>query len=456
MRPDSNDPGLRRAIIQAVADGFDRQVHFLAEFTRIPSLRGHEDAALDVMAGALRARGWSVDDWTASMDSLRHEPGFCDCAGDVPSIRSVVGTLAGGTGKSTGTGTGTGKSTDTSTGTAKGRSLILQGHLDVVPEGPHAMWHSPPFTPEIRDGWMYGRGAGDMKAGKVAALFAVDALRRAGVTPSGRLHYQSVVEEESSGMGALATLARGYRADCALIPEPTGLGLVRAQVGAIWFRLKVRGRPAHVAYANTGSSAITATMHLIAALQEMEAAWNDEARSHPHYRDVPHPLNFNAGKIAGGDWTSSLPAWCDVDCRMGLLPGDDVDTRRAQIVDTIETAAARHPFLRENPPEILWTGFMADGYTLTDADAPEAALARAHHAITGQDRPEDQSWTALTDTRFYGLYHGIPSLCYGPLADSIHGFDERVELASVQRCTEVIALFIADWCGLDSLSDTAA
>ncbi|EDM71795.1 acetylornithine deacetylase [Roseobacter sp. AzwK-3b] len=434
MTPDSQDPGLRHAIIDAVADGFDRQVHFLAEFTRIPSLRGQEDEALDFMAGALRARGWSVDDWTAPLESLRHEPGFCDCAGEVPSVRSIVGTL--------------------SSGTGAGRSLILQGHLDVVPEGPHAMWHSPPFAPEIRDGWMYGRGAGDMKAGKVAALFAVDALRRAGVTPSGRLHYQSVVEEESSGLGALATLARGYRADCAFIPEPTGLGLVRAQVGAIWFRLKVRGRPAHVAYASTGASAITATMHLIAALQQMEARWNDAARDHPQYRDVPHPLNFNAGKIAGGDWTSSLPAWCDVDCRMGLLPGDDVAARRAEITRTIENAAAEHPFLRDNPPEILWTGFMADGYTLNNAEAPEACLARAHHTATGQDRPEDQSWTALTDTRFYGLYHGIPSLCYGPLADSIHGFDERVDLASVQRCTEVIALFIADWCGLASLPGT--
>ena len=153
-------------------------------------------------------------------------------------------------------------------GHGPGRSLILQGHVDVVPEGPEDMWQTPPYAPKVQDGWMHGRGAGDMKAGKVAALFAVDALRRAGYAPMGRLHYQSVIEEESSGLGAVAVLARGYRADCAFIPEPTGLALVRAQVGAIWFRLKVRGRPAHVAYAGTGSSAITAAMHLVEALQE--------------------------------------------------------------------------------------------------------------------------------------------------------------------------------------------
>src|SRR6056297_166839 len=430
MEIDSRDPKVRQAIVAAVQEGFARQVDFLSEFTAIRSCRHHEGGALDFMAGALRLRGWDVDDWTVPVNELRDEPGFVDCAGEVSHLRSVVGTMG---------------------GDAPGRSLILQGHVDVVPEGPEDMWQTPPYAPKVRDGWMHGRGAGDMKAGKVAALFAVDALRRAGYAPMGRVHYQSVIEEESSGLGAVATLALGYRADCAFIPEPTGLGLVRAQVGAIWFRLKVRGRPAHVAYASTGASAITATMHLITALQRMEAHWNDAARDHPQYRDVPHPLNFNAGKIAGGDWTSSLPAWCDVDCRMGLLPGDDVAARRAEITRTIETAAAEHPFLRDNPPEILWTGFMADGYTLNNAEAPEACLARAHHTATGQDRPEDQSWTALTDTRFYGLYHGIPSLCYGPLADSIHGFDEKVDLASLQRTTEVIALFIARWCGLRPL-----
>ena len=433
LSPD--DPSLRDAIISAVADGFDRQTRFLADFTRIPSRRGQEDAALDFMAGALRARGWQVDDWTAPIDTLRDEPGSCDCAGEVDSVRSVVGTLA-----------------PDSSEIPEGRSLILQGHLDVVPEGPLGMWKSPPYSPETRDGWMYGRGAGDMKAGKVAALFAVDALRRAGYAPAGRLHYQSVIEEESSGLGALATLARGYRADCAFIPEPTAHRLVRAQVGAIWFRLKVRGRPAHVAYAGTGSSAITAAMHLVTALQKMESHWNDEdATRHPHYKGVNHPLNFNAGKIAGGDWTSSLPAWCDVDCRMGLLPGDVVSERRAQIIATIKEAAAAHPFLRDNPPEIEWTGFMADGYVLENAAEPESALAGAHCAVTGESALPEDSWTALTDTRFYGLYHGIPSLCYGPIADSIHGFDEKVDLASVQRTTEVIALFIARWCGVRRL-----
>lgn len=417
-----------RAILDAVEAGFAEQVDFLADLTRISSRRHVEDGALDFMASALARRGWQVDDWTVPVTALSGEPGFCDAAGEVPEIRSVTGTL------------------DVSD--AAGRSLILQGHVDVVPEGPAEMWATLPYDPVIRDGWMHGRGAGDMKAGKTAALFAVDAIRRAGFAPAGRLHYQSVIEEESTGLGALATLARGYRADCVLIPEPSGETLTRAQVGVVWFRLRVRGKPVHVAEAGRGANAIRAACHVLDALEDMAENWNARAADDPVYGGVAHPLNFNAGRITGGDWASSVPAWCEVECRMGLLPGTPVEEAKAGIAQTVARAAQAHPFLRANPPEIVWNGFQADGFVLDNADAPEAALRAAYGTVFGREGPRERIMTALTDTRFYGLYHGIPSLCFGPVAENIHGFDERVDLASVKACTGVIALFIAEWCGL--------
>ncbi|WP_397541255.1 ArgE/DapE family deacylase [Roseovarius salis] len=417
-----------RAILDAVEAGRTERAEFLGELTRIASRRHAEDGALDHMSAALSARGWDVDDWTVPVAALSDQPGFCDAAGEVAEIRSVTGTL--------------------SPEHPSGRSLILQGHVDVVPEGPGEMWTTPPYQPEIRDGWMHGRGAGDMKAGKAAALFAVDAIRQAGFEPDGRLHYQSVVEEESTGLGALATLARGYRADCVLIPEPTGHTLVRAQVGVVWFRLRVRGRPVHVAEAGSGSNAIMAAYHLLDALQRMADDWNTEAVRHPVYADAHHPLNFNAGTIRGGDWASSVPAWCEVECRMGLLPGTPVAEAKTRIAETVQQAAETHPFLRSNPPEITWNGFQADGYVLENAAGPEAALSSAYQTVFDTPGPEDRLMTALTDTRFYGLYHGIPSLCFGPVAENIHGFDERVHMDSLTACTGVIALFIAEWCGL--------
>lgn len=425
------DPQTRDIILGAVADRFEDEVAFLADFVRIPSLRFEEAPAQDFIATALRDRGYEVDEWQVKLEDLEPLPGFGPIHGDFSRARSVVGTHR--------------------PDVTRGRSLILQGHLDVVPTGPHDMWTHPPFDPVIADGWMYGRGAGDMKSGTVAAIFALDALRHAGFEPAARVHIQSVIEEESTGLGALSTLQRGYRADLALLPEPSDHSVNRAQIGVLWFRIAVRGRPTHVAVAREGSNAIMAAYDMIRALRGLEADWNAQAADHPVYADVPHPLNFNAGKIEGGDWASSVPAWCNVDCRMGVLPGQDLDQAKAAIESCIRDAARDHPFLSNNPPQVIWNGFQAEGYVLgPEAEPGLATLRHAHAAVFGEDvRMAERKMTALTDTRFYGLYYGIPAFCYGPQAQNIHGFDERVSLASVQRTTEVLALFIAEWCGLN-------
>ncbi|MGR3783446.1 MAG: M20/M25/M40 family metallo-hydrolase, partial [Albimonas sp.] len=192
------DEADRKAIVAAVAENFDAQTSFLADFVRIPSQRFEEGPAQDFIAAALRARGYEVDDWKIELDDLKDLKGFGPIEGDFSRARSVVGSHR--------------------PATVKGRSLILQGHLDVVPVGPLEMWETPPYEPAIKDGWMNGRGAGDMKAGTVCALFALDALRKAGFEPAAPVFFQSVIEEESTGLGALSTLQRGYRADAALLP----------------------------------------------------------------------------------------------------------------------------------------------------------------------------------------------------------------------------------------------
>lgn len=428
------DPTTLAALRAAVRDGTPAQTRMLAEFVRIPSLRFAEGPAQDFMADALRSRGYAVDDWSIDLSDLEPLPGYGPIEGDFSRARSVVGTHH-------------------PKGPVTGKSLILQGHCDVVPAGPHTMWTDHPFSGAVRDGWMYGRGAGDMKSGTLAALAALDAIRAAGFEPAARIHLQSVIEEESTGLGALSTLQRGYRADLCLIPEPGDLSINRAQVGVLWFKLRVAGRPTHVAVAGEGANAIEAAMHLVTALRRMEADWNTRAASDPVYGAVPHPLNFNPGKIVGGDWASSVPAWCEIDCRMGLLPGWSLDDCKAEIAHTVAEAARAHRFLANNPPEVVWNGFQAEGYVLgADADPGLNCLRAARADVTGRDEPlPEHRMTALTDSRFYGLYYGIPSFCFGPKAENIHGFDERVNLASVQDVTETLACFIARWCGLNRL-----
>lgn len=420
-------PDLSQKIRRAVDEGFDAQVAFIAELTRIPSTRGREAPAQDLMANAMRARGLTVDRWKVAVEDISHLPGFSPVTVSYDDAWNVVGAHR--------------------PKAAKGRSLILNGHIDVVPTGPVDMWAAPPFAPHVADGWMFGRGAGDMKAGLAANLFALDALARIDLAPAADLYLQSVIEEECTGNGALACLARGYKAEAALITEPSGETLGAAQVGVMWFQVKVRGKPAHVAVAGTGSNAIEACFPLIRALHELEEQWN--AKKHPEFARHAHPINFVVSKIEGGDWTSSVPSWCTFDMRIGLYPGQDLADVRRDVEACIAAAAKADPFLAKNPPAVVYHGFQAEGYVLQKDTPAQALLERCHTAVAGAQLGL-RAGTGTTDARFYGLYAGIPALVYGPKAENIHAFDERVNLESVRRVTQAVALFVAEWCGVEA------
>ena len=422
------DAALLARLRHAVQAGFAAQTEFLAELVRFPSVRGQEAPLQDWMARQLASRGYSVDRYTLADVDMANLPGFSPVMdADYSRAVQVVGTRR--------------------ANAATGRSLIIQGHVDVVPTGPGELWSIPPFEPAVHGEWLHGRGAGDMKQGVSAMVFALDAIRAAGLEPAADIHVQSVTEEECTGNGALSTLARGYRAEAALIPEPTDATITRAHVGVMWFRLRVRGIPVHVAVAQAGSNAIMSAFQLIQALQRHTEMLNQAARQDPWFGPIPDPIKFNPGVIRGGDWASSTPAWCEVDCRIGLLPGASLEEARAGVQRCVAEAARADGFMANNPPEIVWNGFQADGYVLEPGSEAERVLAGAHQAVFGAEMEERRS-TAVNDTRFYGLYHRMPALCYGPRGENHHGFDERAHLPTLQQVTLAVACFVADWCGV--------
>ncbi len=422
------DPALLERLRTAVNAGFAQQTAFLANLVRFPSVRGQEAPLQDWLARQLAERGYSVDRYTLADIDMAALPGFSPVMDtDYSRAVQVVGTR---------------RAAD-----ATGRSLIIQGHVDVVPTGPAELWSTPPFDPAVQGEWLHGRGAGDMKQGVSAMVFALDAIRDAGLEPAADIVVQSVTEEECTGNGALSTLARGYRADAVLIPEPTDATITRAHVGVMWFRLRVRGVPVHVAYAQSGSNAIMSAFQLILALQRHTEALNQAAQADPWFGAIPDPIKFNPGVIRGGDWASSTPAWCEVDCRIGLLPGTTLADARAGVQRCVAEAARADGFMANNPPDIVWNGFQADGYVLDPGSDAERVLAAAHHTVFGTAMEERRS-TAVNDTRFYGLYHRMPALCYGPRGENHHGFDECAHLPTLQQVTLAIACFVADWCGV--------
>lgn len=141
-------------------------------------------------------------------------------------------------------------------GSGDGKSMILNGHIDVVPEGDVNQWDHHPYSGEKIGNRIYGRGTTDMKGGNVALMLAMEAIIESRIELKGDIYFQSVIEEESGGAGTLATILRGYKADGVIIPEPTNMKFFPKQQGSMWFRLHVKGKAAHGGTRYEGVSAI--------------------------------------------------------------------------------------------------------------------------------------------------------------------------------------------------------
>jgi acetylornithine deacetylase len=426
----SDDPAVRRAIRDAAAELAGETEALLTRLVRHRSLLGQEQSCLAEMEAAYRGIGLEPRRVPVDPGALSAHPGFSppliDYAGRDPVV-AVHRPSRGG-----------------------GRSLMLQGHVDVVPEGAGDLWRTPPFEPSVRDGRMYGRGAADMKAGIAAYVMAFEALRRAGLQPAGIVQMAAVIEEECTGNGALAVMQALDKPDACLIPEP-GPGysaLYTAEVGVVWAWVTVTGRPVHVRDMRAGVNAIEAAVAIAGAFKGYEAEMNRAERRHPAFASDNHPINVNFGTIDGGEWNSSVPTRARIGMRVGVMPGHSC-REVARDIERLVAEAAADPRLRGATVTTEFKGFMADGCVFPPDQAVSRLVAARHRDETGTDLRQYAA-TGLTDARFYRLYQGTEATCYGPDSENIHGIDESVGLASLHEVTRVLALTIADWCGVES------
>lgn len=417
-----------RAIEAAVEERFPDQVRFLSALVRHASLRGAEGGVQDLMQRELAARGYDVE--RVRTRTVAGDPRFSPATVPYDDSWNLVAKKP-------------------SAGGA-GRSLILNSHVDVVPTGPEARWTRTPFSGDADGSHLHGRGAGDMKAGMAAIVFALDALAAAGFEPDGAVQIHSVVEEEITGNGAATLLAAGYTADAILIPEPTDEQLVRANTGVIKFRITIFGNPAHPRDPDSGRSAVELAAHLMRRLKGLEKRWIGEGASHPEFAGIANPVSLTFGTISGGEWIASLPAGCVLEGRIGFYPGDEPDRRCAEFEDFVRSIAESDTeFGGAAAPIVEWVGVCQPGYVLAPGGTAEAVLAEAHAAIRGADQPlTSYTMPCYLDSTLFAVHAGMPALVYGPMVENIHGLDERVDLASLQRVTKTIALFVAGWCGL--------
>jgi acetylornithine deacetylase len=417
------------ALEARVLSAVDEQwaVERLCELVAVPSVGGTpaESEAQHLVADRLEELGCAVDRWQIDLAEAA-------TATDAPG-QEVQRTEAWGV---VGTVPGARKGTP---------ALVFSGHTDVVPPGDRSLWPGDPFVPRLADGSVHGRGACDMKAGVVAALAAVQALRTTGVRLARPLAVHAVVGEEDGGLGAWATLRRGHTGDVCVIPEPTAQSVMTAHAGALTFRLEVTGQAAHAALRHRGVSAIELFEHLHAGLREFEAERQRDAD--PRFGDAPFPYGLSIGRLEAGDWASSVPDRLVAEGRYGVRLGEPIETARAALEERLAELCAGHPWLAAYPARLSWiggafaSGQLPPGHPLLDQ-------VRAAVVDAGGAPPAERALTAGTDLRLYAAA-GIPTLHYGPGdLELAHGPQERVPVAELVTSARAFALLALRTCGV--------
>ncbi|MDT7789877.1 MAG: acetylornithine deacetylase [Pseudonocardiales bacterium] len=390
----------------------------LLELLEVPSVTGSaaESELQHVLAGQLERLDLGVDLWSMNLPELQQHERFP--GGEAP--RTEAWGLVGGT-----------KQND-------GPTLILQGHVDVVPPGDLAQWAGDPFVPRVRGDVVHARGACDMKAGIVANIAALAAIRACGVRLGGSVAGHFVVGEEDGGLGAFGTLRRGHRGDACVITEPTGGTLITANAGALTFRVTVPGRSAHASTRDAGVSAIDAYTPIGAALARLEVVRNKVPD--PLMAEYPIPYCLSVGMLRAGDWASSVPGLLVADGRLGLRLGEEPAAARAEFEQCVAQACADDPWLRDHPAVVSWPGGQFASGRLTPGHALREVVGTAHADATGSPGPRERGAPYGSDLRLYAAA-GIPTLQYGPGDVRLaHGPDERVSLAETVAVARTLVL----------------
>ncbi len=351
------------------------------------------------------------------------------------------------------------------------RSLILCGHVDVVPVGDKSQWHVQPFGGSIEKGRLFGRGAMDMKGGLAAAVAVARAIRRAKVELNGRLELHAVVDEEAGGFGARDLVKRGRRAAGLIVMEPTGEALMPAEGGLEWVRVTIRGRNAHSAWRfnelypqpssagrlEPGVNALEIAVRFVTAVQQLERDWTTRKKPHPLLPpgvNTIHPgvMLCGAGLAANGlpqviTNPAIVPDVAVIDFDLKFLPDEISADIRADFEDFVVHFAQQDSWLRENPPKVQWDLY---GLHFPPLNTPtDHKLVRAiidSRAARGEET-EIKGFTAVCDAAHYAGA-GIPGVIFGPRGDGLHGPDEYVEVDSLLAVAETLAATAINWCGV--------
>ena len=391
----------------------------LSGLIAIPSWEGRERGAQEYIAAVMDGLGMDVDVWEIDEARLARHP---DYATEIErrDPLGVVGKVRWGDG---------------------GRTLVLNGHVDVVPPGDRSRWATPPFEMVRKGGRVHGRGVVDMKGPLVAGLTGIRAVLASRASLRGSLLFQSVVGEEDGGLGTLASVLRGHVGDGAIVMEPTGLSVATAQAGALNFRLTVPGRAAHGALRHEGVSALEKLMlvyrDLVDFEQERNRGVNDPRLGH---LQVPYPICV--GTVRGGEWASTVPESIRAEGRFGVGVREDVAEARQALEARVAACCARDDFLYEHPVRVEWWGGQFAPCETPD-DAAIVRVAQGAASDLGVDGDEVVGVPYGSDLRHLVNAGGTPGILFGPgdLSEA-HRENESIRVEELVEGARAVALSV--------------
>lgn len=387
----------------------------LVELLTVPSITGSaaESELVHALAGQAERLDLAVDLWQPDLAELRADPDFPGTEAERSEIWGLVAV----------------------TEERDGPTVILQGHVDVVPPGDPAAWPGDPFVPRVCGDVLFGRGACDMKAGVAANFAALAAIRASGVPLAGRIALHLVASEEDGGLGAFATLRRGHRGDACLIPEPTALNLITANCGALTFTLTVPGAAAHGSIRTAGVSAIEKFLPLFTGLRALEAERNVSRDPLLGGYEIAAPLSI--GQVSSGDWPSTVPDLLVAQGRYGVLLDEDPAAARAAFEQRVAEVCEADPWLRAHPASVRWSGGQFASGRLPAGDPLRSVVGGAHADAVGGEVAE-RGVPYGSDLRLYAGA-GIPTLHYGPGDPAVaHSAQEQVSLTETVQAARTL------------------
>lgn len=422
-----NQISIREKIKERIDHNQDKIVKFCQKLIQFDSHvdppTGYEGEIQQWLKGQLDQMGMQVDVWEPTEEDLLKYKGYRPGQKrDYSGRPNVVGVLK---------------------GKGRGKSLILNGHVDTVPIGLPEFWKHNPLGGEIEEGKIYGRGASDMKSGIAAMIMAVNILLELNIKLKGEVILECVVDEESTGNGTLACLGRGYFADAAIVLELSDQQIIIGHRGIVGLRIITKGEAGHASGRWRYTSAIDKMLKVQALLQELEKEWL-VSKTQPPFE----PPSIAQTMIQGGTGFNVMADTCTLTCDVKYLPkyadkngfGENI---KREIEERIRMLASSDPWLKDHPPSLEW---IADANpSLIEANHPFVQTVKKSVEEVNKEAVVVVSPTC-SDLRYFVL-NGIPGVWYGPgNYSSAHGIDEYVSINSLIDSTKSIALSIIDWC----------